>query len=302
MRAGMEILQRIELFAGAHQLDRLAGHRAHGERRAAAAVAVDPGQHDAGQADPLVEGAGEIDRVLAGQAVGDEEDLVRMRGGLHLRRLGHHRLVEGGAAGGVEHDHVVAAEPAGLDGAARDLHRALPGDDRQGIDADLLAEHRELLHRRRTPGVEGGHQRLAPHLLVEAPRDLGGGGGLAGALQPDHHDRHRRRGIEVDRIGGGAERLDELVMDDLDDHLAGGDRLHDLDADGAFAHPVDEGAHHVEGDIGFQQRAPDLPRRRVDIGRGERAAARQPVENAGQLVGQAFEHRSTPPRCQQHAI
>ena len=171
----------------------------------------------------------------------------------------------------------------------------LPGDDRQGIDADLLAEHRELLHRRRTAGVERGHQRLAPHLLAEAPRDLGGGGGLAGALQADHHDRHRRRGIEIDRIGGGAERLDELVVDDLDDHLAGRDRLHDLDADRAFAHPVDEGAHHVERDVGFEQRAADLARRRVDIGRGERAAARQPVENAGQLVGQAFEHRSTPP-------
>ncbi len=53
-------------------------------------------------------------------------------------------------------------------------------------------------------------------------------------------------------------------------------------------------AHHVEGDIGLQQRAADLPRRRVDIGRGERAAARQPVENAGQLVGQAFEHQTAP--------
>jgi hypothetical protein len=55
--AGVEILQRVHLLAGADQLDRPAGDGAHGERRAAAAVAVDPGQRDAGHADAVVEGA-----------------------------------------------------------------------------------------------------------------------------------------------------------------------------------------------------------------------------------------------------
>ena len=77
--AGMEILQRVHLLAGADQLDRPAGDGAHGERRAAAPVAVDARQHDAGDADALVEGARDVDRVLAGQRVGDEQDLVRQR-------------------------------------------------------------------------------------------------------------------------------------------------------------------------------------------------------------------------------
>ena len=77
MRAGMEILERVHLLAGAEELDRLAGDGAHRERRAAAAVAVDAGEHDAGDADALVEGLGEVDRVLAGQRVGDQQDLVR---------------------------------------------------------------------------------------------------------------------------------------------------------------------------------------------------------------------------------
>ena len=77
MRAGIEILQRIHALAGADQLDRLAGDRAHRQRRAAAAVAVDAGEHDAGEADALVERAREIDRVLAGQAVGDQQHFVR---------------------------------------------------------------------------------------------------------------------------------------------------------------------------------------------------------------------------------
>ena len=82
MRDGMEFLQRIDLFAGADELDRLAGDGAHRERRAAAAVAVDAGQHDAGDADALVEGARGVDRVLAGERVGDEQHFVRVGRGL----------------------------------------------------------------------------------------------------------------------------------------------------------------------------------------------------------------------------
>ena len=78
MRLGMEILERIHLFAGADQLDRLAGRGAHRERRAAAAIAVDAGQDDAGDVDALVERAREVDGVLAGQRIGDEQDFVRI--------------------------------------------------------------------------------------------------------------------------------------------------------------------------------------------------------------------------------
>ena len=74
----MEILERVHLLAGAEKLDRLAGDGAHRKRRAAAPVAVDAGQHDAGDADAIVEILGEIDGVLAGEAVGNEQDLVRV--------------------------------------------------------------------------------------------------------------------------------------------------------------------------------------------------------------------------------
>ena len=43
---GMEILQPVDLLAGAHELDRLAGDGAHGERSTTAAVAVDAGAPD----------------------------------------------------------------------------------------------------------------------------------------------------------------------------------------------------------------------------------------------------------------
>ena len=285
----MEIFQRVHALAGAHQLDRLAGDRAHRERGAAAAVAVDAGEHDAGQADALVEGAREIDRVLAGEAVGDQQHLVRIGGALHVGRFRHHRVVEGGAAGGVEQHDVVAAELAGLQRALRNLRRLLAGDDRQGLDADLLAEHGELLHRGGAAHVERGHQHLAAALLGEALRELRGGRRLAGALQADHHDRNRRRRIEIDRIALRAQHLDELVVHDLHDQLSGRHRLDDLDADRARFHLVGEGAHHVERDVGFEQRAAHFAQRRIDVGLRQRAAPGEPVEDSAKPFRQRVE-------------
>jgi hypothetical protein len=48
MRCGVEFFQRVHLFAGTDQLDRLAGDRAHGQRRTATAIAVHAGEHEAG--------------------------------------------------------------------------------------------------------------------------------------------------------------------------------------------------------------------------------------------------------------
>ena len=66
----------------------------------------------------------EIDRVLAGQRVGDEQHLVRPGGVADVRHLLHQRLVDMGAAGGVEHHDVVALQPGRRLGA---LWRCRPG-------------------------------------------------------------------------------------------------------------------------------------------------------------------------------
>ena len=162
MRLGMEIFQRVGLFAGADQLDRLAGDRAHRQRRAAAAVAVDAGQHDAGEADALVERAREIDRVLAGQRIGDQQHFMRIGGRFDLRRFRHHLFVERGAAGGVEQHDVVAAELAGLAARAwRSAAASGPATIGSVVDVEIAAEHGELLHRGRAIDVERGHQHLA---------------------------------------------------------------------------------------------------------------------------------------------
>ncbi len=118
--------------------------------------------------------------------------------------------------------------------------------------------------------------------------------GLARTLQPDHHDRHRRHGGQVERRFVGAEHGDQLVMDDLDDHLAGRDRADHLLADRLLAHLGDEILDHRQGDVGLEQRHAHFAHGLGHVGLAQRAAAGQPVENPGQFRAQTFKHAVFP--------
>ena len=83
-----------------------------------------------------------------------------------------------------------------------------------------------------------------------------------------------------------AERGDELVVHDLDDHLPRRHRLHHLDADRVLLHALGEVAGDVERNVGLEQRPAHFAQRRIDVGFGERAAAGEAVENAAQAFGQ----------------
>ena len=136
-------------------------------------------------------------RVLAGQAVGDEQYFVRIGGGLDLGHLGHHRLVDRGAAGRVEHDHVVTAE------ARRARSRAGRSARRSGRRRSAAVGCRSGCRARRAaPLRPGGGCRArpsAPCLPVgQALGDLRRRRRLAGALQAHHQDRHGRHGVEVE--------------------------------------------------------------------------------------------------------
>ena len=119
-------------------------------------------EHDAGDADPLVERAREIDRVLAGQRVGDQQRLVRPHPVAHARELAHQLLVDVQPPGGVEDHHVEPLALRGLERARGDRERRFARHDRQALDARLARQHGELLLRRRALHVERGEQRLLP--------------------------------------------------------------------------------------------------------------------------------------------
>ena len=287
----MEFLEGVDLLADADQLDRGAGDGAHRQRRAAAGVAVHPGHHDAGDADRLVEGARGVHRVLAGHGVDHQQGLGRAGGGADGGHLVHQRLVDGQPAGGVEDDDVEHLAPGGIHGADGDLKRRLAGDNGQAGNAGLFGKLGELELGGRALGVETGQQHLLALPLGETQRQLAGRRGLAGALQADHEDGHRRDGAQVDRHGAGAaELLDHHVVDDLHHLLAGRDAGQHFLADGAFADVGDEVLHHGQGDVGVQQGEADLAQGVGDVGLVQRAAAAQAVEDAGETAGKAFEH------------
>ena len=78
----------------AGELDRRAGDLAHRQRRAAARVAVELGQHHAGQRQRVLEGLGGVDRVLALHRIDDEQRLDRLQHRVQVADLGHQRLVD----------------------------------------------------------------------------------------------------------------------------------------------------------------------------------------------------------------
>src|SRR5262249_61447237 len=110
------------------------------------------------------------------------------------------------------------------------------------VDLVSAAQHSELFHGRRPTHVERCHQHLPALPVDETFGDLGGCRGFTGALQSDHHDGHGGRCIEIDALALGTQRRDQLIVNDFHDHLTGGHRFHDLDADCLLLYAVDEGA------------------------------------------------------------
>ena len=109
----------------------------------------------------LLKASAEATASWPGHRVANEKDLVRLDLLLDLSQLGHQLVVDVQPAGGVENQRV-AAGAVGLDQgllADRDRVRVGLAVDR---DADLPADHLELLDGRRTLEVGRNQHRLAP--------------------------------------------------------------------------------------------------------------------------------------------
>ena len=142
--------------------DRLAGEVPHRQRGATAGVAVELGEHDAGEADAVLEGLGRDDGVLADHRVDDEQDLVGLHGVADVGGLLHQLGVDAEAAGGVDDDDVVLHAPGVLDRRAGDRDRVADAAARLGredVDAGLLADDLQLLDGVRALQVAGDEQR-----------------------------------------------------------------------------------------------------------------------------------------------
>ena len=119
----MEGLEVVELLAGTHKFDRLAGDRPDRQRRAAAGIAVELGEDDPVDAEGLIERLGDVDGVLAGHRVDHQQDLIRMDRLFDPLKLLHQHLVDVQTAGGIEDNEIVAVVLRVPEGRLGNLNR-----------------------------------------------------------------------------------------------------------------------------------------------------------------------------------
>ena len=232
----------------------------------------------------------DIDRLLAQRAVRDKQHLV----GLHAGAKPFHFLNQVGVdlepSGGIEEDAVTPGGYSSGEGCHADGGHILRGAVGVELEFLLLGQDLKLVDGRGPVDVAGGDERAVAAFL-EQLAELGGGGGLAGAVEADHHD--------LERPGSGeagctlAEQADELVVDDLDDLLAGGDGLEHVLTDALGLHALDELPGDLEMDVGGEEGGAHLLEGLRHVGFRELADAPQVAEGAAKFVGEGFEHGTT---------
>ena len=258
-----------------------AGDAGHRQRRAASGIAVELGQHHAGEIHALVEGLGGFHGVLTDHRIDDEQDLVGLHGITNVARLLHQGLIDAQTAGGVDDHHVVQLLLGEFDAVARHLHRVAGGQARGGdrvaaiglhtllggVDGDsgAFSHHLQLGDGVRTLQI-GGHQQRGVAGVLEPVAQFAGKRGLARALQAGEHDDRRRVLGEIQRaVHPLPQHVGELLIDDLHDLLGGIQRFGNLGAERALADPAGEGPHHVKRHVGVKQCAANLADGAVDI-------------------------------------
>ena len=201
--------------------------------------------------------------------------------------LVHQLLVNLQAAGGIDDDIVVAV----VLGVAHSLlggeHRVL-GAPLEHRGPGLLPHHLQLFDSRGAVDV-AGHQQGAVALGLQLVGQLGGVGGFTGALQAAHHDDGRRVGGHFQPLLAAAHQAGQLLVDDFDDHLGGGEALHHLAAHGAVGDFLGELFGHLVVDIGFQQGQAHFPHGFLYVRLGELALAAQLFKGIAKLFRQTLE-------------
>ena len=290
----MERLEILEPLAAADKRDRHADDRHDRQRRAAARVAVELRQHDAGDADPRVELARALDRVLPGHRVGDEQQVRRVGHVLDRDELGHQLVVDVQAAGGVD-DHGVEARASS---PRRPRPSRAPPDPSRPAgsctrSAGLLRDDVQLLDRRRTLHV-GRHQQRMLALLRQPLRQLARRRRLAGALQPEQQDDARPLRSSAGGRPSALPKSATISSRTILTTCCDGARLRSTSCLRRVHRPVadaiDERLDDLEIDVGFEQRETNLAQRRLDVlGRQPRLAAER-LEDVLEACAEGIEH------------
>ena len=91
----------------------------------------------------------------------------------------------------------------------------------------------------------------------------------------------RRLSAEVQLSGVAPHEGDELLVDDLDDHLGGGEAFKHILPDGALRDALYEVLDDLIADVGFEQGEAHLAHRLLDVRLAEAALAAELPERGG---------------------
>ena len=248
----MERLQCLHLFTGADELDRLTADLADRQRSTTPGIPVELGEHCTGDADLVVEGAGEFRSLLTDHRINNQQHLVRLHSGADPHHLIHHLGVDLKATGGVDQQRV---EPLVLRlGQTRRGNVLRPGlrSEAEHLNSDLPTEGPELFDGGWPVDIGTHHQGTTP-LVLQMQTELCGGGGLTGTLQAGHQNNGwgfsglGKRGVIA------SHHLHKLFMHHLDELLIRADPTNHFGADGFLPHIGNKVLHHGQADIGLEQ-------------------------------------------------
>ena len=209
-----------------------------------------------------------------------------------MRKLVHQLGVDVQPAGRVENHYVGFEFLCPLDGRLAEGHRI--GGIQVGVDgqAQLLAEHLQLLDGG-GPLQVGGHEHRLSAALVDHPPQLAAGGRLARALQPAEH-QHRNVGAEMERVVNGPHQVDQFLADDADQLLGGTERFRDRFAGCLFADAGHEVLDDRETDVGFEQSPLDQLQALAHVRLGEPAASPQRFDRRTEAFLKRLKHVARP--------
>ena len=143
---------------------------------------------------------------------------------------------------------------------------------------DLAAERFQLVGRSGTVHVARHEQRIVAFVFQQICQ-LRSSRRLARALQAHEHDDVRvlgRRKLQTRVLG--TEQHRELVEHDLHDVLRWRERFQNIGFHASRARPRDERLHHLEADVGLEQRHAHTTHGCADVAFGQAALAPEIVE------------------------
>src|SRR5688572_16955178 len=98
--------------------------------------------------------------------------------------------------------------------------------------------------------------------------------------------------LRLKRARVAAKHADQLVVDDLDERLAGIEAARDLLTKGAVADSLDERLRNGQRDVGLEQRHANRAHRLADVVFGDPAAACHALDGLREASRQLIEHWS----------